>query len=80
MQIASERNQCCSGSFATFSLNVGNLISSTTIELALGIFNEQSNGGILSCMLVAVLALSVLIALSGDESLDLTSGDTPGVV
>ena len=30
--------------------------------------------------LVAVLALSVLTTLSGDEALDLTSSDTPGVM
>ena len=31
-------------------------------------------------MLVAFLELSVLTTLLGDEALDLTSGDTPGVM
>ena len=59
---------------------MGSLISAPTIELALGLSDEYSSGGVPSCVLVIVLALSVLKILSGDEALDLTYGDTPGVM
>ena len=59
---------------------MGNLIFSAAIELASEMFNEQYNGGGLSCALVVVLTLSVLTVLSGYEALELTHGDSPGVV
>ena len=50
------------------------------IGLASGLSNEGFNGGVSSCMIVVVLALSVLITHSRDEALDLTSSDAPGVI
>ena len=73
-------NQCYSGSSVLLPLNVGNQISTPAIELALGLSNERFNGGVFSCTIVAILALSILITRSGDEALDLTSGDAPGVM
>ena len=73
-------NQCYSRSSDPFPLKVGNRITSPAIELALGLYDEGFNGGVPSCALVTVLALSVLITLSGDEALELTSGDTHGVM
>ena len=46
----------------------------------LGFSGNEFNGGVPSCVLVIVLALSVLITISGDEALHLTSGDTPSVM
>ena len=59
---------------------MGNLISCPTIELASGLSTEYYTEGGLPCVLVAILALSVLTTLSGDEALDLTFGDTVGVM
>ena len=73
-------NQCYYGSSDPFPLKVGNRISCSTIDMALGFLDEGFNGGIPSYTLVIVLALSVLISLSGDEALDLTSSDTPSVM
>ena len=61
-------------------MNVGNLISTPTIELASGMFNEKFDDGGLPCALVATLVLLVFTVLSGDEALDLTYGDAPSVV
>ena len=63
-----------------FPLNVGNRMSTPSIELASGFPSKGFKGGIPSGVLVAVPVLSVLVVVSRDETLYLTSGDIAGVM
>ena len=63
-----------------FPLTVGNRTSIAAIELASVFSRTGFKGGVPSHTLFIGLALSILAVLSGDETLDLTSGDIVGVM
>ena len=58
---------------------MGNQISVVSFELESG-FSTIFKGGVPSRALVTGLALSVLVVISRDETLDLTFGDIVGVM
>ena len=76
---ASQRNQCSSGSFVKFLLNVGSLMSVTTIRVALGLFTGFPRfvgfarvGDGLPYAPFPTLGLLVFTCGSGEELLGLT--------